>query len=850
MRKGSRKFNLLLLTFIALLFADYSSAQKTDVTKDSVLPQKEKGEIRSYSEIVNKDAVSAYGLFNLHKVKSRLYLEIPLSKMKKEMLLSGRISSISNNRDMIAGRMPSNPIMINFTTDGEKVFINLSEKKYICDSTESIYPGYKRNYADPVLAVFPIAAYNKDSSAVLIEVSDFVCQDKAPFTPLQATSGFGAMFGINPIKGKFLKEYSGVSGIQAFPKNINIITRMVFETTGAPFSADMTISMMELPEKVMRPRYANPAIGLFSDAKSKYSANSDYIKSFEYINRWNLTVKPEDLEKYKKGELVEPENQIVFYIDPAFPEKWRPWLKEGIEDWQMAFEKIGFKNAIVAKDYPNDPDFNPNDIRHNCLIYSSTTTANSMGPSWTDPRSGEILQASVYFYHNVLSILHDWRFIQTAAADPSARSANYDITIMGPLLRYLVVHEIGHTLGLMHNMRGSYAYPTDSLRSKTFTDKFGTTASIMDYARFNYVAQPGDGVKNFLPQRLGLYDYYAIEWAYKPIFEAKTPEEEIPILASWIKNRQNDPAYIYGEQEIFGSTDPASQSESLGNDCIKASEYGIKNLKTITANLIDWIGVKGDDYKSVTNTWEEIFKQFKRYMNHCKVYIAGAYKMPTSIGDTTKAYTIVPKEKQKEALKFIYKSILELPSWYNDPKLISIRPKNEIITQYQTSVIRSLLYSGTLMRVASYSKLSAEREKYTPEEYINDLYNLVWSSTISGKVPTWSEQRMQYTYVQTLLDGLNLLDNGTSKELKSSDLEEERSLLDLENYDCPVVGNYMAPYNEKDNDLKMYYPTLQYNHLLKVRDLIKKRISKSKGEASVHYKYLLYEIEKSLAVHK
>jgi hypothetical protein len=836
----TRNYRLLFITACLVSFSiNGLFAQKKD--KDSVGQ-----DLKGYSEIVNKNAVSVYGMVNLHKVKSKLYLELPMDKIGKEMLLAGRISSISNNRDMIAGRMPTNPLMISFSKDDEKVFINISDKRYICDTSESIYNGYKKNYTDPVLGAFPIIAYNKDSSTVLIEISDFVCQDKAPFTPLQASSGFGAMFGINPIKGKLIKEYSGVIGIKAFEKNINITTRMVYDVTGTPFTAEMTISLLLLPENIMRPRYANPAIGLFTDSKSKYSADTDYIKDIDYVNRWNLSVKAEDIEKYKKGELVEPEKPIVFYVDSAFPEKWRPWLKEGIEDWQMAFEKIGFKNAIIAKDFPDDPNFDPNDIKNTCLYYSTSTTANAMGPSWTDPRSGEILQASVYFYHNVLSILHNWRFIQTAAADSSARATNYDMTIMGPLLRYLVVHEVGHTLGLMHNMRGSYAYPTDSLRSKSFTDKYGTTASIMDYARFNYVAQPGDGVTNFLPKRLGLYDYYAIEWAYKPIFEAKTPEEEVPVLASWIKAKENNPIYQYGEQEIFGSSDPASQSESLGDDCIKASQYGINNLKTITSNLIDWVGVKGSDYKDVTTMWEEVFKQFKRYMNHCKVYISGTYKKESFIGDTSRSYVIVPKAKQKEALAFIYKSICELPSWYNSPKLLSIKPRNEIITQYQSSVIHTLISNATIMRMASISKLAEENDRYTAEEYVDDLFDLVWSSSLADKQLTWAEQRMQYTYVQTLLEGLNLLGKSNMKGQDSNDLNNDEPVLTYEPYDYQAPD--MTPYNSKDNDLKMYFPTIQYNHLLKVRDLIKKKVNASKGDTSAHYKYLLYEIEKALTI--
>ena len=331
------------------------------------------------------------------------------------------------------------------------------------------------------------------------------------------------------------------------------------------------------------------------------------------------------------------------------------------------------------------------------------------------------------------------RFVQTAAVDPKARAEVYDTETMGPMLRYVIAHEVGHTLGLMHNMRGSYAYPVDSLRSPSFTEKYGTTASIMDYARNNYVAQPGDGVTQLLPPHLGLYDYYAIKWAYQPIFEAKTPEEEVPVLNRWIDEKADDPIYIYGEQAIFGATDPASQTESLGDDAMKATEYGIRNLKIVVDSLHLWTAYPGKDYNRTEKLYEEVFKQARRYLGHVMVYLGGSYRYYPMVGSDQPAFEMVSKQKQKEALNFIFDKLYELPDWYVNPQLEKLtRPKNEDVTDYQMSTVRTLLLPGRIARMETNAKLTPE-DAYSASEYVDDIYNRVWASTLKNRFRTVSE---------------------------------------------------------------------------------------------------------------
>lgn len=727
-------FGALSLSHAPVLAQDFGDIvdavkNKEDKKADTDDDKKADKKGKKYEDVL-KGARTEKGFITLHLLDGKLYLEIPKTLLGKPLLFSGRVAGISNNKDVIAGQMPSDPVMVSWSKDDTKLYLHEVSTSTLTDPESSIATRVKDNNLDPILSAFKIETWKPDSSAMVINATSLFLTDDEPMTPFLPQSPFDAFFGMKKISGSFKKDLSSITDISSFPTNFNVTLRAVYTVDKEPFTAIVNGSMLLLPDDVMRPRLADDRIGYFLDSSTRVTTKKMTMDKVYYINRWRLEPKPEDLEAYKRGELVVPRKQIVYYIDNAFPKEWYPFLKEGIEDWQAAFEAIGFKDAIIAKPYPDDPSFNPQDARYSCLVYSSSRQANAMGPSWTDPRSGEILQASVYFYHNVLQLLHSWRFVQTAAADPAARSLNYDLTVLGPMLRYLVAHEVGHTLGLMHNMGASSAYSVQQLRSPKFTSEWGTTPSIMDYARYNYVAQPGDGVTNFLPPRLGIYDIYAIKWGYKPILDAETPEDELPTLRAWIDEHAGDLRYAYGPQQLLENNDPTAQTEDLSDDAIAASALGIKNLKVTVENLFKWTGKKGDDYTNQERLLSEIRGQFRQYMGHVRTHIGGYRRNLNMQGDGQTRFTPVPRDKQREALFFVLKETLDFPYWMATQEVTDKLGKT--VTSYSDDILSTmsgLVNNSTLGKLSTDAALQGDRRDiYTQEMYLDDLGSFVWQN--------------------------------------------------------------------------------------------------------------------------
>lgn len=726
---------------------------------------------KAYSKVITKDAKTARGFIDVHLIKDKVYLEIPIEVFNKPMLFSGRVTKISNNKDVIAGQMPASPVMVGWSRDETRVFLHELSSKISADPNASIYNRVMDNAMEPVLNAFKIETWRPDSSAVVINATNLFLTSEAPITPFVPATPFDALFGMKKMSGTFKKDLSSITNIASYPTNLNVEVRTVYTVDKAPFTAVINASLLLLPDDVMRPRIADERIGYFTDFTTKITTDKMMMDRERYVNRFRLEPKPEDVKKMREGKLVEPKKPIIYYIDDAFPEEWWPYLKEGVEDWQEAFEKAGFKNAIIAKKYPKDPHFNPYDARYNCIIYSSSQTANAMGPSWTDPRSGEILQGSVYFYHNVLELLHSWRFVQTSAADPNARGLNYDLAVLGPMLRYLVAHEVGHTIGLMHNMGASSTYSVAQLRDPAFTSKWGTTPSIMDYARYNYIAQPNDKVKDFLPPRLGIYDIYAIQWGYTPIFDAKNPHEETSTLNKWISEKAGDPRFAYGPQQLLQIDDPYSQTEDLGDDAVLASKMGINNLKITTDNLFKWTEQKGKVYKTQLNLLNDINSQFKRYMGHCMALIGGGRNNLAVQGDGKPAVTPVPKAKQREALFFVLSQTIEQPNWIVTPEVRSKLGLSENnFSDYMLSVMNILLSNGTLGKISKMS-LVVGPDAYTPQQYMDDLHRFVWEKTDRLSA---AEKNMQYAYVANLISTLDLnADEKKRSKISSAKIESK-----------------------------------------------------------------------------
>ncbi|MDO9137309.1 MAG: zinc-dependent metalloprotease, partial [Lutibacter sp.] len=560
---------------------------------------------------------------------------------------------------------------------------------------------------------------------------------------------------------KLEPKNSYIESVKSYPLNIEMRHVKTYSATEPPsnsstgmVSVEMSNSMILLPKVPMKRRIFDERVGWFTSSQIDYGSEAQKSEEITYLDRWRLEVKDEDIEKFKKGELVEPKKQIVYYVDRATPLKWVKYIKQGIEDWQVAFEAAGFKNAIIAKDPPTkeeDPEWSPEDVRYSVVRYLASPIPNANGPHVSDPRSGEILESDINWYHNVMSLLQGWFFVQTAAINPDAQTAAFKDEVMGELIKFVSSHEVGHTLGLPHNMGSSSAYPVDSLRSATFTKKFGTAPSIMDYARFNYIAQPGDDGVALMPN-IGVYDKYAMSWGYRPILDAKTAEDEKETLDSWILKHAGDPLYRFGHQQAGEVVDPSSQTEDLGDNAIKASAYGIANLKRIMPNLIKWTSEKGKNYDDLGTMYGHVIAQYNRYMGHVSSNLGGVYENYKTSDQEGAVYKHVDKTHQKECLKFINKELFETPTWLIDKDIIGRTEYSgvtERVRAMQVRTLNNILDLGRMMRMIENETLNGVNS-YSLISMINDLQSGIWSELSTGKNIDTYRRNLQRAYVERL----------------------------------------------------------------------------------------------------
>ncbi|KQN34499.1 zinc-dependent metalloprotease [Pedobacter sp. Leaf41] len=758
MKKQVKVLALAGIMVLGLAGIDSAQAQKktkkgttspaTPATAAAAAPKKEG--IKPYSEVITSKAKTTNGLFKTHKVDDKWYFEIPDSIINREMLVVTRLAKapvgIKVGNQQYGGEELNEQVW-KWERRGKQVYIRVPSYATKADSTSDMYESVQNSNLAQILASFEIKAYNKDTSGIVIDVTDFYNGD---IMAIGATDQIRKAYKV--ITYDATRSY--IDTVKTFPINIEVKTAKTYRAAESPtdnsngaVTFEFNTSMLLLPKIPVKARIMDSRVGYFGQSQIDYGTDAQKAERTAYIHRWNLV--PKDTAAYKRGELVEPVKPIIIYIDPATPKKWVPFLIQGINDWQVAFEAAGFKNAIFGKQAPTpqeDPQFSVEDSRYSVVRYFASDIPNAYGPHVSDPRTGQILETHIGWYHNVMSLLRNWYFVQTAAINPEVRKAKFSDVQMGELIRFVSSHEIGHTLGLPHNFGSSYAYPVDSLRSKAFTDKHGTAPSIMDYARFNYIAQPIDGVTKMHPQ-IGEYDKWSVKWGYSWIPGNKTAEQEKEILNQWTLKNAGNPLYFYGRQGT--SLDPRLQSEDLGDNAMKASTYGIANLKRILPNVEKWTYQKGKDYSDLKEIYTEIVGQYNRYMGHVLTNVGGMSENFKTYDQTGPVYSYLSKAKQKEAVSFFNQQLFTTPLWLINNDQLSKFDNGTLLNRIkavQANTLVNLLAAPRIARLLDNETKNGTAKAYTLPELFKDIK----TSVFAPSRPDAFKRNLQRAYVDRL----------------------------------------------------------------------------------------------------
>ncbi len=840
-----------LALFCTAVNAQQKDGEKSDKEKTEKASSSKK--MKKMEELIKK-ATYTKGMFNTIVKGTDVYFEIPDSLMNRQFLIVNKISQVPmevNEAGLNKGMNYENKV-ITFHHDevAKKVWVKTSTPKVSSPEKDAITQSVKENFAESIIEVFDVEAKNADSTSVAIKVNKIFDGNKKSFNDVLANTGLG---------GSVKSELSYIEAVKTFPENIVVKSQLTTSVNEGgvdlPVTLGVTSNIVLLSKTPMQPRFADDRVGYFTENHWFFNDSQQRMEERKLITRWRLEPKDEDKERYLRGESVEPKKPIVYYIDPATPPQWRDKIIAGVYDWQVAFEKAGFKNAVIAKmPTENDKDFDIDDVRYSVITYVASPKANAMGPSVVDPRSGEILESDIVWWHNVMTSLHDWMRIQTGPIDPKARGNKFSDEHMGEAIRFVSSHEVGHTFGLKHNMGASFAYPVEALRSKEFTDKMGGTApSIMDYARYNYVAQPEDGVTAITP-KIGVYDKYAIEWGYRWYPDMYT---EKAVLKKLIADHENDPKYFYGEQQSYLDTvDPRSQSEDLGNDAVLASQYGVINLKRVVDNLLTWTYEDGKTYEDAGRLYYGTVGQWDLYSHHVMANVGGIYLDRLVFGNNKKAYEPVPAHMQRKAVDYLNKNVINLPKWlfFNPILEKTYAVKKTPVGPYEQSpytlargmqyaVIYYLFTDDRLLRMLE-TELKREELGTNAEIYtVQNLFSQVRDAAFGKKGSLSMLERMtQKNYVDALIVSTNKLFEKTA--VKALSVQQTLGVPML----CNYLGEDQMLRNINYSSMKRVSEVTTYKRaeLQNVLNLIRKRKNSGDSVTRAHYADLIIRIEEAL----
>lgn len=777
----------VLFTMLGIVTASFAVAQTKPTTPPTTPPAATdttkkapgapfgpgaKPQPKPYAQVITDKAVTRRGMITTHRLEDKYFFEIADSTLGRDILVVSRMSKAGaevRSASGYAGDQIGSSVIRFEKGPNNKVFMRkVSYRTYGPDSTTAMYQNLQRSNIQAIAASFAVAAYTPDKKGTVIDMTDYISSDNDIF-----------YFGTPAVKsnfrlGAFMADRSYILGVKSFPTNVEINVVRTYSLAPAPASpfgppsmgggatgsatVELNASLVILPKVPMKPRFFDPRVGYFAVGYTDFDANPQGVKEIEIVKRWRLEPKAEDIAKYKRGELVEPRKPIVFYIDPATPKKWVPYLIAGVNDWQKAFEKAGFKNAIIGKMAPTskeDSTWSLDDARHSAIVYKPSEIPNASGPSISDPRSGEIMESHINWYHNVMKLVHDWYMVQASAIDPRAQKMQFSDELMGDLIRFVSSHEVGHTLGLRHNYGSSSTVPSEKLRDKAFVEANGHTPSIMDYARFNYVAQPEDNIKpKGIYPRIGDYDVWAIEWGYKLLPDAKTAQAEVPVLNKLTIEKLKNNRLWFGTET--NPDDPRSQNEDLGDNAMISSDYGIKNLKRILVKLPEWTKSDNEGYGNLSTMYGEITNQFIRYMGHVAKNIGGVFETPKTVEQPGTVYTRTTAARQQEAMAFLDKNLFTTPVWLlNQPILDNIGQNSvDVISKVQAPALNRLISTNTLTKLIA-AEAADGTAAYKITDLFTDIQGSIFSELKAGASIDVYRRNLQKAYVEKLIALVN-----------------------------------------------------------------------------------------------